>query len=47
MESFGLLGVSKCGVAKWKFLAPKEVKGFVVHYHVYYEAKLEMFFGFF
>ena len=27
-------------------LAPKEVKGFMVHHHVYYEAKLEIFLGF-
>ena len=28
------------------FLAPKEVKGFMVHHHVYYEAKLEIFWVF-
>ena len=31
-----LRSVKDCGVAKWKFLAPKEVKGFMVHYHVYW-----------
>ena len=31
VESFGLLGVSECGVARWKkILAPKEVKYFMV-----------------
>ena len=28
MESFGLVGVLECGIARWKFLSPKEVKGF-------------------
>ena len=31
VDSFGLLGDSKCGVARWKmFLARKEVKCFMV-----------------
>ena len=37
---------NECFTTKWKFLAREEVKGFMVHYHVYYEAKLEMFLGF-
>ena len=41
-----LRSVEDCGVAKWKFLALKEVKGFMVHHHVYYEAKLEIFWDF-
>ena len=35
VESFVLLGVSKCGVAKWNFLALVEVKGFMVNHNVY------------
>ena len=46
VESFGLLGVSECGVARWKILALLEVKGFMVHHQVYYEAKLKCFWVF-
>ena len=35
VESFGILGVSECGVTRWKFLAPKEVKCLMVHHHVF------------
>ena len=35
-----------CRVTRWKFLALLEVKGFMVHHQVYYEAKLKFFLGF-
>ena len=44
MESQGLFRI--CGFAKWNFLAPLEVKGFMVHHHLLLNTNLKYFMGF-